>query len=76
METKKVIERFKKNASIKKIQLRFLRKLCDSQAGKVAKALMIWKNLPQQQNKELISRATKFEGRLSKFGFQILKMSF
>jgi len=42
------------------VQLTFLRRLCDSQAGKVVKAVMIWKGLPEPKNKEKISRATKF----------------
>ena len=38
---------FKKNANIIKIQTKFLRKLCDSQAGKVMRAMMVWKTLPE-----------------------------
>jgi hypothetical protein len=50
-ETKKAIGLFKKHATIQDIQLQFLRRLCDTQAGKVVKAMMIWKNLPEQKNK-------------------------
>lgn len=50
-ETKNVVQLFQKNSNITKIQTKFLNKLCDSQAGKVIKAMMIWKNLPKPSNK-------------------------
>jgi len=33
------------------LQTNFLKKLCESQAGKVVKAMMIWKGLPVPKNK-------------------------
>lgn len=50
-ETKKCIGMFNKNTKIIMLQTNFLRKLCDTQAGKTQKALMIWKNLPKPKNK-------------------------
>ncbi len=49
--TKRAIMLFKKNLTVTEIQLNFLKRLCDSQAGKVVKAIMIWKNLPEPKNK-------------------------
>ena len=63
-QTKKIIHHFHKNSKISKIQTHFLKRLCDSQAGKVVKAMMIWKNLPEQKDPKLIGRATKFQGNL------------
>ena len=37
---------FRKHAKVYDVQLAFLRRVCDSQAGKVVKAMMIWKGLP------------------------------
>lgn len=59
-EAKRAISLFRKNQKVTDVQLTFLRRLCDSQAGKVVKAVMIWKGLPEPKNKEKISRATKF----------------
>lgn len=67
---------FKKNANIIKIQTKFLRKLCDSQAGKVMRAMMVWKTLPELRDNEMITKAAKFESNLSRFGQKILKGSF
>ena len=67
---------FKKNANIIKIQTKFLRKLCDSQAGKVMKAMMVWKTLPQLKDNELVAKAAKFENNLARFGTKIVKSSF
>lgn len=55
------------------LQTNFLRKLCDTQAGKTQKAFMIWKNLPKITNKDLITRATKFEKNLSSFASKLLR---
>lgn len=44
--TKRAIGLFKKNQKVTDVQLTFLKRLCDSQAGKVIKAVMIWKGLP------------------------------
>lgn len=51
---------FKKNAKVTDVQLTFLKRLCDTQAGKVVKAMMIWKGLPEPKNKQKIAKATKF----------------
>ena len=59
-ETKNAVLMFRKNSNVTKIQTKFLNRLCDSQAGKVIKAMMIWKNLPVPKNKELIAKASKF----------------
>lgn len=45
-EAKRAISLFRKNQKITDVQLTFLKRLCDSQAGKVVKAVMIWKGLP------------------------------
>lgn len=50
-ETRVCVNSFLKNKKIIELQTNFLRKLCDSQAGKVIKAMMIWKNLPKPKNK-------------------------
>lgn len=50
-ETRICVNSFLKNKKIIELQTNFLRKLCDSQAGKVIKAMMIWKNLPKPKNK-------------------------
>jgi hypothetical protein len=59
-DTKKSILGFEKNSNIIQLQINFLKKLCDGQAGKAMKALTIWKSLPKPKNKQLISKATKF----------------
>lgn len=64
---------FNKNTKIIMLQTNFLRKLCDTQAGKTQKALMIWKNLPKPKNKQKISRATKFESKLSSFSSKLIR---
>ena len=75
-ETKNAILMFRKNSNVTKIQTKFLNRLCDSQAGKVIKAMMIWKNLPVPKNKELIAKASRFESGLHHFGMKILRHSF
>ena len=67
---------FKKNAKVTDVQLTFLKRLCDSQAGKVVKAMMIWKNLPEPKNKEKIARATKFESLMARIGIRNFKKTF
>lgn len=74
-QTKKCINLFSKNSKIIQLQTNFLKKLCDSQAGKVIKAMMIWKNLPQPKNKDLIARASKFESNLHNYAFKVLRAS-
>ncbi len=63
-QTKKCVGYFQKNSKIIQVQIHFLKKLCDSQAGKVIKAMMIWKNLPKPKNKQLVAKASKFERNL------------
>lgn len=72
-ETKHTIQLFHKNLNIIKIQTKFLNKLCDSQAGKVIKAMMIWKNLPKPANKEIIAKASKFESGLFRFAQKMVR---
>ena len=58
------------------LQTNFLKRLCESQAGKVVKAMMIWKGLPQPKNKERIARATKFESMMAKIAMKNLRKTF
>lgn len=51
MESKKCINMFHKNSKIIQLQTNFLKRLCDTQAGKASRAFMVWKNLPEQKNK-------------------------
>lgn len=60
INTKKMILAFDKNSTIIQLQINFLKKLCDGQAGKALKAIMIWKTLPKAKNKHLVAKATKF----------------
>ena len=41
----------KKNQKVSNVQIAFLRRLCDGNAGKAIKALMTWKGLPEPKNK-------------------------
>lgn len=75
-QTKKCVRLFSKNFHIIKAQTNFLKKLCDSQAGKVIKAFMIWKNLPQPKNKALIAKASKFEKCLFVFSNKGIKFTY
>lgn len=59
-----------------KAQTNFLKKLCDSQAGKVIKAFVIWKNLPQPKNKALIAKASKFEQCLFTFSNKGIRFTY
>lgn len=67
---------FEKNAKVTDIQLAFLKRLCDTQAGKVVKAVMIWKNLPEPKNREKIAKATKFESLMARIGSKNFRKSF
>jgi hypothetical protein len=66
---------FHQNSRIQKLQINFLKRLCDSQAGKVIKGFMLWKNMPLPKNKERIGKATKFEFNLSKMVVRNLKVT-
>lgn len=68
-KTRKIIEILDKNRRIHNLQVNFLKKLCEGQAGKLLKSFMIWKSMPEVKNKERIMNATTFATNLS----QLLK---
>ena len=53
--------------------MHFLKKLCDSQAGKVIKGFGVWKNLPIPKNKERIAKGTRFQGCLERMLIRNIK---
>jgi hypothetical protein len=71
--TRKTIEAIDKTRRIHNLQLNFLKKLCEGQAGKILKGFMIWKSMPAVQNKEKIMNATTFSSNLHQLLMKNLK---
>lgn len=60
---------------IHNLQVNFLKKLCDGQAGKLYKGFSVWKSMPIPKNKQRIRNCTKFEVKLSNYISNILRQT-
>lgn len=70
-----MIEQIDKVRRIHNLQVNFLKKLCDGQAGKLQKGFMIWRTMPQVKDKVKINTATTFATNLSQILVKNLKYS-